>query len=112
VEVITQAVKICLAEGFTPNVDFLFGLPGETKGDVKKTMSLAQSLTDMGARIHTHTFMPLPGTPFQSSEAGKINKPTRIALTELETQGKAYGKWKTQLQTAKELVELRQQKID
>jgi len=109
VEVIQQAVNICLKEGFVPNVDFLFGLPGETKEDVKKTMALAQTLTDLGARIHTHTFMPLPGTPFQHSDAGSINKPTRVALTELEAQGKAYGKWKSQLRTAKELVELRRQ---
>jgi B12-binding domain/radical SAM domain protein len=109
VEVISQAVRICRKEGFIPNVDFLFGLPGETNEDVKKTMALAQTLTDLGARIHSHTFMPLPGTPFQQSAAGSINKPTRIALTELEIQGKAYGKWKSQIQTARQLVELRQQ---
>lgn len=107
VEAVTEAVKICIAEGFLPNVDFLFGLPGETEQDVKQTVAYAQSLADMGARIHNHTFLPLPGTPFQNEAAGNINKHVQKVIVDMESKGKAYGGWKNQIKKAKELVDLR-----
>lgn len=103
VDSIINAVKISLKAGFQPNVDFLYGLPGETREDAQLTVKLASQLADLGARIHNHTFMPLPGTPFRNAEAGTIDRQTKQQLVELTTQGKAYGKWKGQLKIAKEL---------
>jgi radical SAM superfamily enzyme YgiQ (UPF0313 family) len=89
-------------------VDFLYGLPGETRQDAQLTIKLANQLADLGARIHNHTFMPLPGTPFRNEKAGQIDNQTRNQIVELTTRGKAYGKWKGQLKIAKELEQLQQ----
>lgn len=107
VEAVTEAVKICLAEGFLPNVDFLFGLPGETEQDVKQTMAFAQQLSDLGARIHNHTFLPLPGTPFRNEAAGNIDRAVQKRIINMESKGKAYGGWKNQIKKARELVNMR-----
>lgn len=108
VESIINAVKISIKSGFLPNIDFLYGLPGENREDAHLTIKLANQLSDLGARIHNHTFMPLPGTPFRNEKAGSIDKQTKQQIVELTTKGKAYGKWKGQLKIAKELEMLQQ----
>ena len=110
VESIINAVKTSIKVGFQPNVDFLYGLPGETRQDAQLTIKLANQLSDLGARIHNHTFMPLPGTPFRNEKAGSIDKQTKQQIVELTTKGKAYGKWKGQLKIAKELEMLQQKR--
>lgn len=107
VAAVTEAVKLCISEGFIPNVDFLYGLPGETEVDVEQTLSLSQSLAELGARIHNHTFLPLPGTPFRNSAAGDIDAGIQRKLVLMESNGQAYGKWKGQIMTARKLVEIR-----
>lgn len=104
---IINAVKLSVKFGFRPNVDFLFGLPGETYNDAQLTIDLANKLANMGAKIHNHTFMPLPGTPFRHEAAGDIEEPVRQQILELTATGKAYGQWDSQIAIAKELQELR-----
>jgi B12-binding domain/radical SAM domain protein len=104
---IINAVNICVKAGFRPNVDFLFGLPGETRRDAQRTIDLANQLAALGARIHNHTFMPLPGTPFRKEKAGAVDQQTKQQIVELTARGKAYGKWKGQLKIARELESLR-----
>jgi B12-binding domain/radical SAM domain protein len=105
VEVISQAVEISLAAGFVPNVDFLFGMPGETEDDAQATSALMEKLANMGAKIHSHTFMPLPGTPFKTKPPGELDKATQQQIVRLTAQGKAYGQWKKQIQVARQLAE-------
>ncbi len=71
---VLEAVKLSKKFGFIPNIDFIFGLPGETDKDIKDTILLMKDLIKIGARIHAHTFMPLPQTPFKLSPPGKIKK--------------------------------------
>ena len=71
---IYNAVKICTKFNLTPNIDFIFGLPGEDEKDIKDTIKVMKDIIKMGARIHAHTFMPLPQTPFKDSPPGKISK--------------------------------------
>jgi len=105
VQSIVKAVELSTQAGFIPNVDFLFGLPGETEEDVKTTLRLAEKLTTMGAKIHNHTFMPLPGTPFSQQAPGDIDKSTQRQLVLLTSQGKAYGQWQQQMEIAKQLAQ-------
>lgn len=104
VDDIISAVKISLEIGFIPNVDLIFGLPGERASDMKSTLKLAEQLSDMGARLHGHTFMPLPGTPFKNAPAGMIWKGTMRKLKRLESRGKLYGQWKPQITIAEGLT--------
>lgn len=106
VDDIISAVKISLEVGFVPNVDLIFGLPGERASDMKSTLKLAEQLSDMGARIHGHTFMPLPGTPFKNAPAGMIWKATMRKLKRLESRGKLYGQWKPQIAIAESLTKI------
>ena len=67
---VRDAVRIAVSHGFRPNVDFIFGMPGEGADDQRASLALADELTGLGARIHAHTFMPLPGTPWRDAEPG------------------------------------------
>jgi B12-binding domain/radical SAM domain protein len=107
VAVVEDAVRIAVAEGFLPNVDLLFGLPDETADDVAATVALAERLAALGARVHGHTFMPLPGTALRDAAPGRIDADTNRALDRLASQGAAYGSWRRQEQTAAALVAVR-----
>ncbi len=93
-EDIYRAVRLTLEAGLMANVDFIFGLPGEREDDAKKTMGVMEDLVAMGARIHAHTFVPLPGTPFSSREPGGATEDTRRFLSHLRKIGSAYGEWR------------------
>ena len=104
VEAVERAVRICLEEGFEPNVDFLFGMPGEELEDAQASARLARELSELGARVHTHAFMPLPGTPFMNREAAVIDESVRRELDLLSSEGRAYGQWKRQIAVSDELA--------
>ena len=103
---VRDAVKFCVEAGFVPNVDFIFGLPSETASDKQQSLDFAQELTDIGARIHGHTFMPLPGTPLRSAPPGRIDAETRRRLEVMTSSGAVYGKWRQQEKIAEQLVQL------
>jgi B12-binding domain/radical SAM domain protein len=105
VEDVYRAVELTLKAGLKANVDFIFGLPGETKEDIKLTIKVMSDLVKMGARIHAHTFMPLPQTPFAKAPAGKIDKSIRKMIRELIPRGVVYGNWKEQEEIAKKIAE-------
>lgn len=107
VDDVVRAVTLAVAAGFQPDVDFLLGLPGETAEDRALSMALAERLVGMGARIHSHAFMPLPGTPLRDAVPTAIEESTARAMARLESKGKAYGQWRKQLVTADDLVRAR-----
>jgi B12-binding domain/radical SAM domain protein len=96
VEVVRAAVRNALEAGFMPNVDFLLGLPEETQEEVQLTLAFARELAELGARIHAHTFMPLPGTPWKAAEGTQLSASTVLELEQLASQGRAYGQWRAQ----------------
>jgi B12-binding domain/radical SAM domain protein len=104
---VMRAVERCVAAGFRPDVDFLLGLPGETPEDRVASMQLAERIVKMGARIHSHAFMPLPGTPLRDAVPEPIEERTMRAMARLESAGNAYGQWRRQMITAADLVRAR-----
>ncbi|MCX8109091.1 MAG: TIGR04013 family B12-binding domain/radical SAM domain-containing protein [Verrucomicrobiae bacterium] len=96
VEDVYRAVELTLEAGLEANVDFIFGLPGETEDDVVLTVELMKNLVRMGARIHAHTFMPLPQSCFSEAPAGRVGKELRKIISELASHGLAYGEWEEQ----------------
>ncbi len=106
-ESILRAAKVALEAGFEPNVDFILGLPGEEPEDIQATLSLMRKLADAGARVHGHTFMPLPGTPFRDAPPGKVDEATRVELERLASQGRLYGHWKQQISVAQGIADRR-----
>lgn len=107
-EEIEAAVRHTVEAGFIAYVDFMFGLPGEEPDDVEASLVFAERLAGMGAVIHAHTFMPLPGTPFKDAPPGTIADQTRRRISHLASAGKLFGQWQPQQQIAQRLSELRQ----
>ncbi|HYI02629.1 radical SAM protein [Hyalangium sp.] len=107
-EAVVRAVRISLEAGFLPNVDFILGMPGEEREDVDATIRLMEQLSELGARVHGHTSMPLPGTPYRDAPAGKVDEETQRRLERLASQGRLYGHWKQQAALAEQIVQRRQ----
>jgi B12-binding domain/radical SAM domain protein len=107
VEDVEQAVRIAIEHGFKPNVDYIFGLPGEGPDDARATIAAMDRLVSEGARVHTHTFMPLPGTPLKDAPAGVVDEDVQRAIAKLESRGEAYGQWRRQLVAAASLSKRR-----
>ncbi len=61
-------------------------------------------LVKMGARIHAHTFIPLPQTPFSKASAGRVNEGIRKMIKELIPKGIVYGDWIEQEKIAKKIT--------
>lgn len=106
VEDVYEAVDLALDYGFTPSVDFMFGLPGETLEDMYQTLTTIHELTKRGAVVRGHTFIPLPGTPFENAPPGKIPKEIKNELIKLKAYGKVTGDWEKQEEIAQRVTKL------
>lgn len=105
VAVIEPAVRLARDAGFVPHVDFIFGLPGETEEDVQASIRLMERVVALGAKVHGHTFLPLPGTPFQHETPVPLSPHARLAIERLASRGLLYGQWRRQEAGARELAE-------
>ena len=83
-------------------VDLIFGLPGEEAEDVAATLRLMEDLVAMGAVLHTHTFMPLPGTPLEDAPPGRVDPALHPLLDRLASQGHQIGQWRKQEELARQ----------
>jgi B12-binding domain/radical SAM domain protein len=93
VEDIIIGAEKCIDHGFTPVVDFIFGLPDETEEDQLDTLNLIKWLTGKGGKVHSHYFMPLPGTPFENSMPAPLSIKVKKVMGELALLGKTTGVW-------------------
>ena len=105
---IYRAVRIVLDAGLIANVDFIFGMPGEAPEDRKRTAKVIEDLAAMGARIHSHTFMPLAGTPWAGAPPGSLDDRTRALLESLTGKGQHFGQWRSQQDAAREIADFRE----
>lgn len=96
VEEVKRAARLGVEEGFRINVDMIFGMPGEGEQEVADSLKLARELADLGARIHAHTFMPLPGTPWRDAPPGDVDPKTISEVDRLSRRGALYGHWQKQ----------------
>jgi B12-binding domain/radical SAM domain protein len=95
-EDVRRAVRLVLEAGFRAKVDLIFGLPGEEPADAAATRGLAAEVAGLGAEVHAHAFLPLPGTPWAGATPGEIDPPTRALLEKLGGRGRASGPWRRQ----------------
>ncbi len=93
---IYNAVDLTLRSNLKINVDFIFGLPGETPEDVKLTIQMMKDLVKKGARVHAHSFIPLPQTPFAKVPVSLIKDIYKKEIKTLISRGFAFGNWKKQ----------------
>jgi radical SAM superfamily enzyme YgiQ (UPF0313 family) len=102
---IYNAVEIVIKSGLKANVDFIFGLPDENEEDIRLTIKLMEDLIKMGAKIHAHTFIPLPQTPFEKKEPGKIDKNIKKFISKYIPKGIIYGNFIEQEKISKMISE-------
>lgn len=93
VEDIIVGVEKCLQHGFTPVVDFIFGLPGETEDEQLETLRLIEWITGKGGKVHSHYFMKLPGTEFENSTPAPLSGQVEKTMGKLALLGKTTGVW-------------------
>lgn len=98
------AVSLTLAAGLKPHIDFIFGLPGETREDLTETIAVIRELAAMGALIHAHTFLPLPQTRFAQEPPGTIPGRVRPVIKDLIRRGALYGIWHKQEREARRIA--------
>ena len=93
---INKAVELTLKKNLKINVDFIFGLPGENDEDAKLTIQMMRELSDKGARIHAHSFIPLPQTPFAKVSVSRVKDLYKKEIKTLISKGSAFGEWRKQ----------------
>lgn len=93
VEDIIIGAEKCIDHDFAPVVDFIFGLPDETEEDQLDTLNLIKWLTGKGGKVHSHYFMPLPGTAFENSIPALLSGKVKKVMGALALLGKTTGVW-------------------
>ncbi|HET8725071.1 MAG TPA: TIGR04013 family B12-binding domain/radical SAM domain-containing protein [Anaeromyxobacteraceae bacterium] len=101
---VRRAVRLAAEAGFRAKVDLIFGLPGETPDDAEASRALAVELAAVGAEIHAHAFLPLPGTPWAGAGPGRIDERTRELLLRLAGSGRLSGPWMRQEALARQAL--------
>lgn len=99
IEDVYETAEIVVAADFDCIVDFIFGMPGETPDDRAQTLEAIRRLTRLGARINSHFFYPLPGTPLADTVAGEPDAETLRFLEQLTSDKQEVGRWKGRLKT-------------
>ena len=111
IEDVYNATDYALEQGFRPSIDFIIGLPGETRDDLYETLAAIERLVRKKCRIHLHTFMPLPGTPFACKEPVSVPSWFKKRVYRIIGSGYGYGQWVRQERIAWRIVELRRNGI-
>ncbi len=96
VEDVRRAVRLARKYNYSVDIDFIFGLPFEDEQDISDSLDFMEELISYGARIHAHTFMPLPQTPFSKSPPGKIPEKVKKFINYYLPKGKIFGDWREQ----------------
>jgi B12-binding domain/radical SAM domain protein len=102
-----RAVDVLLRHGFKTIVDFILGLPGETEEDRRATREAMEKLARKGAFVHTHFFMPLPGTPLGGEEPVPLDEEMRLFVERMGGASVQFGQWKTQERIARKAARFR-----
>lgn len=111
VEQAETAICTIFEAGLVPHVDLIFGFPFEEEEDRIATFQFAERIIERyHALIHSHTFIPLPGTELFSAGAGRISPHTRTFLHKKRHGGVLDGYWKEQEEFARKMDTLYQEK--
>ncbi len=93
-----QAIALLREFGFQPHVDFIIGNPDESEEDQFEMIEfMEQMLRDYAIRIHMHTFVPLPSTPWENKLQSPINEKVKKHLRDLEKRGVLDGWWENHI---------------
>ncbi|MBP7652104.1 TIGR04013 family B12-binding domain/radical SAM domain-containing protein [Candidatus Dependentiae bacterium] len=108
VQEMVEKVKISNAYGFTPIIDFIFGLPKETKEDRAISRELIVDLCKKyEVLIHPHIYIPLPDTEYWLLEPTDP-EPEFMDFLEVQTNlGAIKFNWRKHIKMRRQIKELR-----
>ena len=99
-----EAVEILREFGFLPHVDIILGLPGETEQDQFHQLDFIELLVGkFQAKVHLHTFMPLPGAAWGNRLAEEIHPDIHARLRQLAKEKHVDGWWENQIGYSRKL---------
>jgi len=110
-EDVLNAISIARKYGFEVDIDYIFGLPGESDEDVTETLNHIERVIKLGGRIHCHVFMPIPGTPFSFAPPGKVPDSARKFISKAIGRGVLWGQWLKQEELASKIALFRDSHI-
>ncbi|MDD1720601.1 MAG: TIGR04013 family B12-binding domain/radical SAM domain-containing protein, partial [Euryarchaeota archaeon] len=87
------ALDLCRDCGITPVIDFIFGLPTETRADQLKSLDLIERIIAKKGKIRAHYFTPLPGTPYRDKKPSPVSPEVNKKLGKLARDGHLSGRW-------------------
>lgn len=111
-EDVYKAVELAVKEEFTVNVDFIFGLPDETEKEQIETVKFMEKLLCLGekgkgtVKIHSHYFIPLPGTPYYRAKPSRLTKALTHYLGNLHNRGTIFGQWHKQREYSQRILKV------
>jgi len=100
---VENAIEIFLKYGFNVDVDFIFGLPFETEETLSETFAWISSWHKK-VRIHSHYFMPLPGSKWENESPTPIPDKFIKEIKKYEGKGRIFGQFLTQLKIAQDIA--------
>ncbi|MHA1732424.1 MAG: TIGR04013 family B12-binding domain/radical SAM domain-containing protein [Promethearchaeota archaeon] len=89
------AVDLMLEYGFTPLVDMIFGLPGETEETVLSNLDAVRELLRRKIPVRGHTFLPLAGAAYEDAPPGKVDDRIKKLLSRQDPTA-VEGDWREQ----------------
>ncbi len=112
IEDVEEAVRILNEFNFQVDLDFIFNLPGEEIDDVNETFRFIEEITSKyRVKIHAHTFIPLPGSPYARERPKRMSRELRHRLYKLIGEQRLYGQWERQEDLALRIHELRMRRV-
>jgi B12-binding domain/radical SAM domain protein len=104
IEKVEETINIFLKYKFIIDVDFIFGLPFETDETLKDTINWIERWSNK-VRIHSHYFMPLPGSKWENLTPTEMPEYFERFVKSLEGKSRLFGQWNTQQNLAKHCLE-------
>lgn len=102
IETVEQSIDILIKYGFNVDVDFIFGLPFESEDTLSETFEWILKWQNK-VRIHSHYFMPLPGSRWEHETPSQIPEHYSRLIKQLEGKGRLFGQWCTQTNFYKDI---------
>ena len=109
---VEESIIILNKYGFRADLDFIFGLPEETNEDIELTLKFIDKITrKYWVKIHAHTFIPLPGSPYSRMKPKPLSIKLRRKIYKLIGDIKLYGQWEWQEEISRKIIKLKNKKI-
>ncbi|MBI5207239.1 MAG: hypothetical protein HY934_05545 [Candidatus Firestonebacteria bacterium] len=92
----------------TSRIDFIIGLPGETREDRKELYDFINTIAkSFNTQIHMHYFIPLTGTVFHFENPTPIDMETQKELDKMTDKGIISNWWKKDIKLSENVVNFR-----